>query len=445
MSIPGLRDRDNSPWRRTLKRAVNADGARLLQFCTGASSVEAMIREHNARYPRNRLSERDGLVFLSAAVEGGLLAVSDTPAAPAGVRICGSCDWFCPEHTTVELTSRCNLRCEHCYRASSPEKDRYIDTAVLMRYLNEFYAHGGSVVELTGGEATLHPDFFQIVEWCHAHTSNFGVLTNAYGLTKPKADRLAQYKDNMVVAVSLDSHRPEFHSRFRGRPDAFERTTRAIKLLAERGFFIRVGMSVTLENFFDIEDTIRLARELGATKFTYSMVYDVGRAGESAIVQIKKMSDSARYFEYYDRVFEENRDFLVTANSAQQNSVRKGNCGLVHRTVTLGPDGTLRPCVMFDKSLSLGDIGRQGFEEIFSSGIGNRFAALPGPKPEICGDCPDFSYCANCVLRGLKTAAEKGGCRWMDSARAAEFAGRMNLRPKTCINSAEPETETRKT
>jgi len=310
-----------------------------------------------------------------------------------------------------------------------------------MRYLNAFHANGGTVVELTGGEATLHPDFFSIADWCHRHTTNFGVLTNAYGLDDKKADRLAEFRDNMLVAVSLDSHRPEFHSRFRGRPDAFERTTRAIKLMAERGFFIRVGMSVTLENFFDIEDTIKLARALGATKFTYSFVYDVGRAGESALMQIKKLPDSARYFDYYNSVFERNKDFLVTVNEAQHRSAKKANCGLVHRTVTLSPDGLLRPCVMFDKSLTIGDITKQGFEEIFSSRIGNRFEALPSPKSETCGDCPDFSYCANCVLRGLKTAVEKGGCRWMDAGKTAEFAGRMNLKAKTCINSAEPETE----
>lgn len=444
LAIPGLRDLDNSPWRKTLKRAVNQDGARILELCTGALSVAELIKRHNELHPANTLTEADATAFLEAAVKGGLAAVSETPVTATGVRICGSFDWYCPEHTTVELTNRCNLRCEHCYRASSPEQDRYIDKAILLRYLSDFYAHGGSVIELTGGEATLHPDFFEIAAWCHEHTNNFAVLTNAYGITEEKADRLAAFKDNAVIGVSLDSHRPEFHSRFRGRPDAFEKTTKAIKLLAERGLFVRVGMSVTLENFFDIEDTIKLARSLGATKFTYSMVYDVGRAGESAIVQIKKLPDSKRYFDYYDRVFAENQDFLVTANAAQQASVRKGNCGLVHRTVTLGPDGILRPCVMFDKSLAIGDITAQTFEQIFSGGVGNKFAALPGPKPEICGDCPDYSYCANCVLRGLKTALEKGGCRWLNAEQAKKFSGHMNLCPKTCINSNEADSESLK-
>lgn len=441
LHIPGLRDAGDAPWRKTLKRAVNPDGARVLELCLGAADAGRLISEFNTRYPANRLTPEGGLEFLSAAAKAGMIAVSDTPVSPAGLRICGSFDCFYPEHTTVELTNRCDLVCEHCYRASSPDKDLYIDHAVLMNYLREFHAHGGTIVELTGGEPTLHPDFLKTAAWCHGHMNTFGLLTNAYGIGERQADALAPYKDNMVMAVSLDSCRPEFHSRFRGRPDAFGRTTRAIKLLAERGFLVRAGMSVTLENFFDIEGTIRLARGLGASKFTFSFVYDVGRAGESTLSRIKKLPDSARYFDYYNRMLEEHKDFLVTISEARRKSLKKGNCGLVHRTVTLSPGGLLRPCVMFDKSLTLGDINRQSFEEIFSAGIGNRFAGLSAPKPETCGSCEDLGYCSNCVLRGLKTAVEKGGCRWLDGARAAEFAGRMNLRGKNCIISTEPDVD----
>ena len=201
-------------------------------------------------------------------------------------------------------------------------------------------------------------------------------------------------------------------------------------------------MSVTLDNFFDIEETLKLAKDLGAAKFSYSMVYDVGRAGESVISQVKKLPDSARYLEYYNSVAQENSSFLVTISKQQQESLKKGNCGLVHRTVTLGPDGTLRPCVMFKESIELGNINRQSFAQIFESTIGSDFAAMPGPKAEICGGCPDFHYCANCVLRGLKTAAEKGGCVWLEKTGASNLSRRMNLREKTCVTATEPDMET---
>lgn len=442
LHISGLRDGGASPWRKTAKRAVNRDGAMVLELCDGARTAEKLAADFSALHPDNKLSAMDAVSFLQAAERTGMIDARETPAKLSGVRVCGSFDHFYPEHTTVELTNNCDLFCRHCYRSSSAQAELFIDRGPLLRYLEDFYAHGGAIVELTGGEATLHPDFFTIAEWCHGHMKTVGLLTNAYGLGAKEAERLAPFRDNMVVAVSLDSHRPGFHNGFRGRPDAFERTTAAIKLLAERGFLVRVGMSVTLDNFFDIEETLKLAKTLGAARFSYSMVYDVGRAGDSVLSQVRKLPDSARYLEYYNRVARENGDFLVTISKQQQESLKKGNCGLVHRTVTLGPDGALRPCVMFKESIELGNIGRQSFAQIFDGPLGARFAALPGPKPELCGGCPDLHYCANCVLRGLKTAAEKGGCAWLEKAGAADLAGRMNLKGKACATAAEPDLGT---
>lgn len=437
--LSGLRDANASPWRKTAKRAVNRDGAMVLELCDGTRTAAKLAADFSGRSPDNKLSVEDAVSFLAAAVKTGMIDASETPGKLSEARITGSFDHFYPEHTTVELTNNCDLFCRHCYRSSSAQADLFIGYEPLLRYLEDFYAHGGAIVELTGGEAALHPDFFRITEWCHKHMKTLGLLTNAYGLGAKEAERLAPFRENMVVAVSLDSHRPQFHNSFRGRPDAFERTTAAIKRLAELGFLVRVGMSVTLDNFFDIEDTLKLAKNLGAAKFSYSMVYDVGRAGESVISQVKKLPDSARYLEYYNRVARENGDFLVMISEQQRESLKKGNCGLVHRTVTLGPDGALRPCVMFKESVELGNINRQSFAQIFDSGIGARFAALPGPKPELCGGCPDFHYCANCVLRGLKTAAEKGGCAWLERSGASDLSGRMNLKGKTCATAAEPD------
>ena len=130
--IRGLRDEGASPWRKTAKRAVNKDGAMVLELCDGTRTAEKLAADFSERHPDNKLSAGDAVSFLAAAAKTGIIDASETPASLSGVRICGSFDYFYPEHTTVELTNNCDLFCRHCYRSSSAQADLFIGYETLL-------------------------------------------------------------------------------------------------------------------------------------------------------------------------------------------------------------------------------------------------------------------------------------------------------------------------
>ena len=79
---------------------------------------------------------------------------------------------LCPEHmqhaclSLIELTDHCNLRCPICYADSGPHRPGYRDLATIERMLDAVVKTEGEpdVVQLSGGEPTLHPQFFEVLD-----------------------------------------------------------------------------------------------------------------------------------------------------------------------------------------------------------------------------------------------------------------------------------------
>lgn len=426
-----------SSWGKKRSRAVNLDGARLLEFCNGNETASSAAEKHNLACPGNIVTEEVARRFFSQALEAGLIEASERPAGFTS-RVCGSFEHYYPEHTTVEVTSQCNYTCKHCYRDSSPDNNAHADHAKLLEYLGAFRDHGGSVIEITGGEPMLYKNFFELVDWAYHNLEVVGILTNGYYLQEEAIERLLPFKEKLVFNISLDSHRPEFHNAFRGKADAFEKTTRAMELLGKNGFRFRLSMSVTRDNFFDMEGTAELAKKYGAVYFGCNPVQDFGRGGEVAgglTADFEK--DPARYVDYERGIHEKYKGFLHTISSEAKKQLETGNCGIVHRTVTVGPDGEMRPCAMFDSGLRIGNIYKQSFEEIFHSPLGGAFSRMQGPKKEICGDCKKLNVCNGCILRGLKTGLKEADCKWLKSVDVLRYiTGQPEA--KRCGNISEP-------
>ena len=71
---------------------------------------------------------------------------------------------FVPHVISWNLTTRCNLRCKHCYIDASQAMPGELSTAEELRVLDEIAdVNSETLLILTGGEPLLRPDLEELV------------------------------------------------------------------------------------------------------------------------------------------------------------------------------------------------------------------------------------------------------------------------------------------
>ncbi len=134
---------------------------------------------------------------------------------------------LCPDHmqhsclTLVEITDHCNLRCPVCFAGSGPEHLTHKPLSQVLAMLDAIVANEGTpdVVQISGGEPTLHPDFFAIIDAARARPiRHLMVNTNGIRIARDAefAARLAEYRTGFEIYLQFDSFEPEVLKELRG-------------------------------------------------------------------------------------------------------------------------------------------------------------------------------------------------------------------------------------
>jgi hypothetical protein len=127
---------------------------------------------------------------------------------------------LCPDHeqhsclSLVEITDACNLRCPVCYAASGPERQSHRPLELVEAMLDAVVENEGEpdVVQISGGEPTIHPQFFEILDAARRRPiRHLMVNTNGVRLAREPgfAERLASYAPAFELYLQFDSLKPK--------------------------------------------------------------------------------------------------------------------------------------------------------------------------------------------------------------------------------------------
>lgn len=123
---------------------------------------------------------------------------------------------LCPDHeqhsclTVIEVTDRCNLTCPTCYASSSPHYGRHRTLEEIKKMLDVIVKNEGEpdVVQISGGEPTVHPQFFDILDYAKSlPIRHLMVNTNGIKIAKDFAfaERLKSYAPDFEIYLQFDS------------------------------------------------------------------------------------------------------------------------------------------------------------------------------------------------------------------------------------------------
>src|SRR3954465_4756686 len=116
---------------------------------------------------------------------------------------------------TWELTYACNLSCVHCLSSSGRRDPRELPTAEAGGVIDTLGRMQVFYVNIGGGEPTVRPDFWELVEYATEHHVGVKFSTNGVKITPEVARRLAG-SDYVDVQISLDGATAEVNDHVRG-------------------------------------------------------------------------------------------------------------------------------------------------------------------------------------------------------------------------------------
>jgi uncharacterized radical SAM superfamily Fe-S cluster-containing enzyme len=162
---------------------------------------------------------------------------------------------LCTDHeqhsclSLVEVTDSCNLRCPVCYASSGPERVQHRPLALIEKMFDAVVRNEGhpDVVQISGGEPTLHPQFFEIIELAKARPiQHLMINTNGVRIAQDQdfVRRLAQAKPDIEIYLQFDSFERDALLDLRG---ADLRSVRARALQRLNDYNLSTTLVVTLK------------------------------------------------------------------------------------------------------------------------------------------------------------------------------------------------------
>lgn len=153
------------------------------------------------------------------------------------------------------LTYRCNLRCAYCGVWEHPPRE--MNTATVLRLVDQMAAAGTERLSLGGGEPMLRRDIGTIV--AHAKTRGLTVNLVSNGLHIPR--RIDELAGLDFLAVSLDGPEP-VHDEARGK-GSYARAIAAIRAAREAGIEVWTTTVLGRNNIQLLPEFLALAEREG--------------------------------------------------------------------------------------------------------------------------------------------------------------------------------------
>ncbi len=167
----------------------------------------------------------------------------------------------------IELTNRCNLRCQHCFSGRHGGRDD-LPMIVLEQILDNANDAGFDLLSFTGGDPTLHRQFEDILRMTSAAGYRYSINTNGFNFTQiyPLLIELQSALD--IIVFSLDGATEEIHDQLRGK-GSFRRVMQAMSICTMMQLPFAINMVITAHNRHELRQMAEMGRKLGAKGVRY--------------------------------------------------------------------------------------------------------------------------------------------------------------------------------
>ncbi|GAB4019789.1 MAG: GeoRSP system radical SAM/SPASM protein [Bdellovibrio sp.] len=291
-----------------------------------------------------------------------------------------------PINATVEITMSCNFACKHCYNfdRSGPMpkdfKESSLSKSEIINILKDLIDNGAFFINLTGGEALLHPNLDEFIDVIVKKQAIARLKTNAALVDAERAAHLRdlglQGADITLYGMSDDSY-----SKFTGK-NQFHQSRDGIMHLKDAGLDVHVNFIVHKYALSELDTFLNWVR---SENISFSI--------SDEITERYDQSSGAHDV----RISEDELALLLRGPHRQffdaNNSERALQCSCARSVVAVSVTGKVYPCI--GAPIVSGDLRKQNFKDIWqSSSVFLQIRNLKETDFKNCSSCDVIEFCS---------------------------------------------------
>jgi len=301
----------------------------------------------------------------------------------------------------LEVTTRCNLNCKHCYNRRFDPIDMPFDRMVeFFKFANENKVW---TLIISGGEALLHPDFIKFNQFAKRNDRTFRLILQSNG-TLMQGDVINMITNFDLVHLSFDL---ADDVRIGGKNNL-----QLAQKLKKRGIDSYLFATVHKRNYKYIDKMVKMANDKNIP-IGFNLCIPTGN------VDTKYLLTRNEFFNVEKKLFEMYKRKLILRYTSPLVSVFddnkrsrfdkiKGGCTAGIAACVVAPDGDVYPCPFF--RLSAGNIYKDSLVNIWNNS--KLFNKLRSRRKllEPCASCEFLQYCGGCRKRAYEATKNIYGC-----------------------------------
>ncbi|SDB96056.1 radical SAM/SPASM domain-containing protein [Shouchella lonarensis] len=315
-----------------------------------------------------------------------------------------------PTKVNVTSTMRCNLKCKHCLRESSPFMDTSDDltTAEMKSLFTELDRLGAIEVAFSGGETTTRKDVCELIEHAGTLRCFFEFFTNGHKVTNAVYNSLVTLKEKKKkgfhIHLSLDGDE-HFHDEMRGK-GSYRRVIQTMKRFCDDKFPVVVESVLVPDcvHAGGVREVVKVCKESGVPGISFHPASVSGRAGENPDYFLFTLDELAEFEKQVRQLQEENPSMKILFEPYYYPGKKEssgefdlpanvGSQGMY--LLAIGADGSIYPCTesIGDQSQIIGNVRDEG--GVLKAWHSEKWDFYRGGW-----DIDDLHACKGCIFHG---------------------------------------------
>lgn len=303
----------------------------------------------------------------------------------------------------IELTSKCNERCVHCY---IPHENKNLDIEddlfySVIKQCSEMNVLG---IALSGGEPMTHPNFLKYLRELKKYDFSISILSNLTLLTDSIIEELKQLRISSIQ-VSLYSLNPEIHDSITQVNGSFEKTFANIKRLIKENIPLQLSCPAMKINKDSVIDVLEWGQKNKVkTTIDYNLIAEYDRNTENLnhrldVTEVKKLINEIIIHDKNYQKLLKSSDYLEKRGTYYDWDPNAVICGVGISSACMVANGNVYPCAGW-QSYICGNLYNHKLEDIWSSSKEmNYLRSIRKKDFPKCKNCDSQKFCSICMVR----------------------------------------------